>query len=174
MLRHTNIMNYKSDKSSGFTLIETLVSLVVMSVGILSFALLQAESLRATHVSMQRTKAIHFATDIIERMRANTSAITEYAIAANAAEITEKANCSDYITGDTEDCTPSQLAIFDKWEWKQAIKGTKTGGVNQSGIVGGTGSVTVTGTKKPYNVSVVITWSDRSEASSYTLNSVIL
>ncbi len=173
-------MSYKSINSSGFTLIETLVSLIVMSVGILSFALLQAESLRATHVSMQRTKAIHFATDIIERMRANTAAITEYTIAANAAEITDYANCSDYISGTTINCSPSQLATFDKWEWKQTIKGNTGSGVNQSGIVAGTGSVSITsvnvitGIGKPYSVTVVIAWNDRSEANSYTLNSVIL
>ena len=167
-------MNYKSINSSGFTLIETLVSLIVMSVGILSFALLQAESLRATHVSMQRTKAIHFATDIIERMRANTAAITEYTIAANAPEITTYANCSDYVSTSPIDCTPSQIATYDKWEWQQAIKGTNNGGINQSGIVAGTGSVNVTGAKKPYTVTVVIAWNDRSESNSYTLTSVIL
>ena len=174
MLQRVNIMRYKLKNTAGFTLIEILVSLVVMSVGILSFALLQAESLRATHVSMQRTKAIHFATDIIERMRANTSAITEYTI-TNTAEITSHASCSDYNAGAAiDDCNPSELANFDKWEWKQAIKGNTGSGVNQSGIVGGTGSVEVIGTKKPYKVSVVITWNDRSETSSYTLTSVIL
>ena len=174
MLYRANIMSYKSINSSGFTLIETLVSLIVMSVGILSFALLQAESLRATHVSMQRTKAIHFATDIIERMRANTSAITEYTI-TDTAEITSHAECSDYNSGAAiDDCTPSQLANYDLWEWKQAIKGNTGSGINQSGIVAGTGSVSVTGPKKPYTVTVVIAWNDRSEANSYTLTSVIL
>ena len=173
-------MTYKLIKSSGFTLIETLVSLLVMSVGILSFALLQAESLRATHVSMQRTKAIHFATDIIERMRANTEAITEYTITATTApSSTGLSVCSDSINETTVDCTPVQLAAFDKWEWRQAINGNNDSGVNQSGIVSGTGSVKVTsahasGTGKPYSVTVVIAWNDRSDANSYTLTSVIL
>jgi len=35
-------------KQHGFTMIETLVSLVIISIGVLGFALLQVESLKAT------------------------------------------------------------------------------------------------------------------------------
>lgn len=158
----------KYSGQSGFTLIETLVSLVVISVGILAFALLQAESLRATHVSMQRTKAIHFATDILERMRANKLGATAYKLAplADAAV----ANCSD-IGVDAIDCTAYQLSRFDVWEWNKAIQDER------GGIVGGTATidvVPVAASATPiYEVSIVISWDDRDKVSSYTLDTVL-
>lgn len=52
----------------GFTLIEVLVTLVVISIGMLSIAQLQARALQHSHSSLQRTVAIVQANDLLERM----------------------------------------------------------------------------------------------------------
>lgn len=157
-------------KGNGFTLIEILVSLLIISVGLLSFALLQAESLRATHTSMQRTKAISFATDMLERIRANTKAIEQYDD-ANAAPA--NLNCSDAQAAvNAVDCTPVQLANFDVWDWERNLVFDDATD-QRGGIVGGVGSITVTGANAPYTVSINITWNDRKDANSYTLDTIV-
>ncbi|MBT8142335.1 MAG: type IV pilus modification protein PilV [Gammaproteobacteria bacterium] len=158
--------------SRGFTLIETLVALLVISTGILAFALLQVESLKATHTSMQRTKAIHFATDIIERMRANKAAVSagQYNASTAAPGANAPFNCSDADGTDAIDCNAFQLASFDVWEWKTALSDTTA---SKSGIVNGLASINNTDTVSPYNVTITITWNDQERNSSYVLDTVI-
>lgn len=52
----------------GFTLIEVLVTLVVISIGFLSVAQLQVQALQHSHSSLQRTVAVVQASDLLERM----------------------------------------------------------------------------------------------------------
>ncbi|HEU4781279.1 MAG TPA: type IV pilus modification protein PilV [Steroidobacteraceae bacterium] len=61
-------------RSRGFTLIEALVALVVLSIGLLGVAALQLTSLRSNHGSAMRSQATFLAYDIIDRMRANRTA----------------------------------------------------------------------------------------------------
>jgi type IV pilus assembly protein PilV len=58
-------------RSRGFTLIETLVALVVLCMGLLGVAAMQLSSLRSNHGSAMRSQATFLAYDIIDRMRAN-------------------------------------------------------------------------------------------------------
>lgn len=58
-------------RPKGFTLVEMLVALVVLSIGLLGVAALQLTSLRNNHSSAMRTQATFLAYDIIDRMRAN-------------------------------------------------------------------------------------------------------
>ena len=58
-------------QQQGFTLIEVLVSLLVLSIGLLGLAALQATSLKANHGAYNRGQAIFLAYDIMDRMRAN-------------------------------------------------------------------------------------------------------
>ena len=53
---------------NGFTLIEVLVTVVVISIGMLSIAQLQARALQHSHSSLQRTVAVVQANDLLERM----------------------------------------------------------------------------------------------------------
>lgn len=56
---------------SGITLIEILVALLVLSIGLLGLANLQAVGLRANHNAYLRSQATFLAYDIVDRMRAN-------------------------------------------------------------------------------------------------------
>lgn len=54
--------------ASGFTLIEVLVALVVLSIGLLGVAGLQLRSLQSSHASYERTVVTLQAHDLVERM----------------------------------------------------------------------------------------------------------
>jgi len=68
----------------GFTLVEVLVTVVVISVGLLGIAALQTTSLRSNHESYLRTQATAFADDIIDRIRSNRDDAASYAVALGA------------------------------------------------------------------------------------------
>jgi type IV pilus assembly protein PilV len=58
----------------GFTLIEAMVALLVLSIGLLGVAGLQLTSLRSNTSSSYRSQATFLAYDIADRMRANRQA----------------------------------------------------------------------------------------------------
>lgn len=60
--------------SKGFTLIEVLVAVLVLSIGLLGIAGLQTRSLQFNGDAYYRTQAQLLATDLAERMRANWQA----------------------------------------------------------------------------------------------------
>jgi type IV pilus assembly protein PilV len=57
--------------SRGFTLIEVLVSLIILSVGLLGLGLLQSQSLKASYSANHRTIATNLAYEILDEMRTN-------------------------------------------------------------------------------------------------------
>ena len=59
----------------GVTLIEILVTLIVLSVGLLGLAALQSFSLQAGQVSLLRTQATNFAYEVADHARANRSVV---------------------------------------------------------------------------------------------------
>jgi type IV pilus assembly protein PilV len=61
-------------RHSGFTLVEVLVTLVILSVGLLGVAALHTASLRNNLDSALRSQASALASDIADRMRANRNA----------------------------------------------------------------------------------------------------
>jgi type IV pilus assembly protein PilV len=58
-------------RPTGFSLLEVLISLVVLSVALLGTAQLTAASLKSTNTAYYRSQATVLADDIFDRMRAN-------------------------------------------------------------------------------------------------------
>ncbi len=58
-------------RNSGFTLVEVLVALIILSVGLLSMATLMMASLQTSQSAYMRSQASLLTYDIVERMRAN-------------------------------------------------------------------------------------------------------
>jgi type IV pilus assembly protein PilV len=71
-------MQQKVGRSSGFTLVEVLIALVVLSIGMLGIAALYLDSLRASRAALSRTQAVTLAGDIGERIRANREPANAY------------------------------------------------------------------------------------------------
>jgi type IV pilus assembly protein PilV len=65
--------------TAGFTLLEVLATLVLLSVGMLGIATLYLESLRINQLALQRTQAVTLAADLAERIRANRAPAAAYA-----------------------------------------------------------------------------------------------
>ena len=65
-------------KQQGFSLIEVLIALIIMSVGMLGIAGLYVQSLQAGRTSMFRHQAVALAGDVADRIRANPTAGISY------------------------------------------------------------------------------------------------
>ena len=61
----------KMKTHSGFTLIEVLISMLILAVGLLGLAGLQATGLRNNLSAYNRSQATQLAYDMADRMRAN-------------------------------------------------------------------------------------------------------
>ena len=69
-----NITFHKIKYLNGFTLLEVMISLLILSIGLLGIAALQANSLKTNHGAYQRTQAIFLTYDMMDRLRANRTA----------------------------------------------------------------------------------------------------
>lgn len=99
-------------RQSGFTLVESLVAMVVISVGMLGIAAMYVEGLRAGRTSVYRSTAVELVADMADRIRANSAGQGAYAGAA------APNNC----VGGAADCTPAQLAADDLFRWRQGVQ----------------------------------------------------
>jgi len=67
----TKALRPSRDRQRGATLVETLVALLILSIGLLGVAGLQMQALRGNHGAHLRSQATMLANDIADRMRAN-------------------------------------------------------------------------------------------------------
>ena len=102
MLRH----NMK-----GFSLVEVLVALVIVSVGMLGVAGLYVNGLQAGRTAMFSHQAVTLAGDVADRIRANPRAGVEYD--GNGDGVNH--NC---VAGGV-DCDEAQMAANDTFFWQQ-------------------------------------------------------
>lgn len=164
---------------SGFTLIEVLVTVVVVSVGLLGLAGLQVNGLRANVSSEARSKATLMANDIIERMRANPLGVENNAygnIAVDAASCAAPATlCGNTSSSTAVNCSANEMADFDAWAWGcgTAAAGVQKGGVSHQ-LPNGNASV-VCNDNDPADAlpcspgsthTVTINWSERSPSDN--------
>lgn len=153
-------------KSSGFSLLEVLIAMVVLSIGLLGIAGLQATSKRTSYEALQRTTAVMLTRDIIERMRTNPDQIAAYNGTVDTTTITHN-DCS------AATCTPVQLAAYDLFEWQQAILGASElsdTGVNTGGLVSPVGCITVAAACTSCSVTVAIAWRGMTKLSDPSID----
>jgi type IV pilus assembly protein PilV len=139
------------NREAGFTLIEVLVAVVILSVGLLGLAATQAVGLRLNQSAYHRGQATLLAYDMADRIRANpvdaakfaTSVYTTKALGAAVTQPTCKT---------TTGCTPAQMAEQDLFEWRTTLA---------AALPSGTGSINVSGSL----YTLRVTWDDIKEAA---------
>lgn len=99
----------------GFSLIEVLVALLVLSIGLLGLAMLQVTGMKFNSDAYFRTQATYLAYDIIERVRANGDAVGTDRYVASAPPTGTIPNC------DTTACDSTQLATYDLDRWYRKL-----------------------------------------------------
>jgi len=150
----------------GVGMVEVLVAMVVVGVGLLGVASLYITTLQAKTTAQSRMKAINFAYDMADRIRANREGKSSYALAltGSTAAPASTANCVATV-GVT--CTPAQMASNDLYLWDQMVTDTIKGLPGAGRAV--TYTAPPTGTA-PAKYKIDLQWSERNGgAQSYSL-----
>ena len=108
-------MNRRLQTGSG--LIESLISILVVSVGFLGFAGLQVKGLSAANDSLFRSKAVYLSYQMADRVRANLPAASAGAYDNFTSQTAPSSGCTV-----TVNCTPAQMAANDFAEWLTEIQ----------------------------------------------------
>lgn len=139
-------------------MIEVLITLVIASVALLSSAGLQLQSKRSNYDSAQRTTAAHLAEDLLERMRSNPQGLLDYTLAGQlgggAMGTAPATDCG------VADCTATELAGYDLWNWEQVLDGAQEIGAagNAGGLAFPTACITGPGFGANGVYTVAIAW----------------
>jgi len=144
----------------GFSLIEVLVALLVLSIGLLGLAALQTTGLKLNHQSYERTQAVLQAYDIIDRMRANKSDTggvinsTYQSVAIGSTPGTKE--CTD----SSDPCSGTELAQYDLRKWNLANAQMLAEG--KGAICKGTFNADLTGCTVDGDIyRIAITWKEQ-------------
>jgi len=150
------------NSNGGFTLIEILIALLVLSLGLIGLAMLQATGLRFNTESYMRSQATILAYDIIDRMRANKTAADAGDYCMNGKTPTCETNSipTDETCGDTGGCSSTtKLAAYDVSRWYALQKLMLSKGASPSSIV--RKAITTTSGKTVFQYEVTMRWSER-------------
>lgn len=82
MRKRSRSFSSSAFRSSGFTLIEVMIAILVLGIGLLGFALLQTMSVRFAQSANQRTQATNLAYDLLDQMRSNRVLAAQYTTAS--------------------------------------------------------------------------------------------
>lgn len=122
-------------RQRGTSLLEVLITIVILAFGMLGLAGLQSKIQLAEMESFQRAQAILLLSDMIERINANRGNAASYlAASVVGAGDTQPADCTALAVG----------ASRDICEWSNALKGAseKMDSANTGAMLGGRGCVT--------------------------------
>ncbi len=131
----------KYQKEQGVTLLEVLITVVILSVGLLGSAMLQFNSVRLNNDAFLRSQATNLAYDMSDRIRANSVAAV--------------AGSYDLAIDDNAPSSPSTIAAQDVADWL---------GMLATDLPMGDGSISRNGNE--FTVSVC--WDEDREGASGT------
>jgi type IV pilus assembly protein PilV len=144
-------------RERGFTLLEVLVSLVIMVFGLLGLIGLQAFTQVSTFESYQRGQALILAYDMADRISTNRGSALCYDLTSRAVWAGMPAtNPVPTCVAAVGTAATRAIANTDLAAWDAALKGAGevTGGAQVGGILGARGCITFDATTNSYRVAV--------------------
>ena len=125
-------MAFRDFKRSGFSLIEVLVSILVLALGVIGAAGMQITAMRTTQQSGFQTLALQLAAEMADKMRANDNPMKKGRanpfLSVNYASATEGEPEAPGKLCYTSECDAEELAAFEVYEWKKRVKTALPGG----------------------------------------------
>ncbi len=158
---------------SGMTLVEVLITLIILSIGIFGIAGLQIVGLHSSNSAVYTSLATNLANDIVEMMRTNEeaidnglySAVSKATINCNALPdpyCADRYNGSTIVAGTTE-CTPEEMANFDINIWYCGTPYSATASERMNGVSTLLPNIT--------DATIICTDSDTTDGNACSINS---
>lgn len=139
----------------GMTLLEVLVSVVLLAIGLLGIASMLMLSNKANNSSYAKLQAVQSVYDIFDRIRANSQAAINgnYNISNMGTNGLPTTVATPSVMCNVSTCTPSQMATYDTWYWltKDVAKLPNGSGSITSALSGVAGNTVIT---------VTVQWDD--------------
>jgi type IV pilus assembly protein PilV len=133
-------------RNAGFSLLEVLVALFLITVALLGTAGMQAYGVKVTQGGQFRAQAVLLGTDLMERVEANNVA----AVAGNyVATLPAPPITFDCVT---TPCLPARMAAYDLDQFQQNLARQ---------LPAATATITITGAG-PFVYTLTINWQERS------------
>jgi len=142
------------EQSSGFTLVEVLIALVVLAVGMLGIGAMLLNGMQSSRTALQRTQAVVLASDLGDRIRANRAGASAYTLAAGTTLAAPATTC-------TALCSASEVAALDLYRWQQAVLAALPGA--QTAV-----AVATVGAISANRYTITISWSQTGDTSPAT------
>ncbi len=106
-----------SPLTPGFTLIEVLISLFILTLGMLGMTALQNEALQYNHIALLDSQAQFLLADMTERIRSNRGN-NSYAITYLQEPQSAGDNCEE------QTCNSDEMALWDINQWREKVEST--------------------------------------------------
>lgn len=145
----------QGNRQAGFSLIEILVTLLLIAFALLGIAGLQAYAMRANKGGQLRTQAVILVADLVERMEANKDGAIAGSYVLSEAS-TPPSTSTACVSGS---CSSENLASFDLANWQNTIF---------SALPQSSWKVEQTTSGNPSVYSVTIKWADRRSDTTYS------
>jgi len=139
-------MQLKPNSQQGLTMVESLVALVVISIGLLGIAALQLTSMKNNSSALQHSKAVWAGYNMADRIRSNGLRFADYAGIDTDASYAQDCMSSA--------CNDAQMVTADAAEWTDKVRELPGG----RGLVSG----------DPTRLIVTVMWDDEGTGASGT------
>jgi type IV pilus assembly protein PilV len=165
ILKHK--LPHRIRRNAGFTLVEVLVSLVVLAIGLLGIAKLMLLSSHANDSAYLRSQATELAYEILDDMRANRQEAIipqTYNTLAAVPAVAPGVLCVGAVA-----CSTTQVALYDLYQWGLHLN-ANSGVVPPGALPNGQGSVLAftSGAQPQTTVTIIVSWDD--SVAQNTLN----
>jgi len=139
----------------GFSMLEILLTLFLLTIWLLASAGVQSSSLQYTKAASFRTQAVYLATELTERMQVNkTGAVAGSYQTSSDTAVTSSTDCTAAL------CSPTDLAAFDLAEWTGRLS---------AALPNATWTVTPNNAgANPMTYTIVVNWTDRRTGRTYS------
>ncbi|WOT04291.1 type IV pilus modification protein PilV [Shewanella youngdeokensis] len=104
------------NQQQGLSLIELMVSLVILVVGLIGIFNLHLVAKRGSFESFQQTQASYLINDIVNRMRLNRSLLASYS-GTYTGTLTQPKSC-DVAVGANVTCSANETLAWDLYQWE--------------------------------------------------------
>lgn len=178
MLSHGPLPSIASGRQSirmqsGATLLEALITVVVIGFGLLGVAGLLVKGVTANTFSNYRSIAISKAYEITDRIRSNGAAWTDLVTGHIAIPVSEPGKkCETTTSGTTNSaapanpgdyCSHTEQAQWDLWVWSKSVQDTLPGGTATFSPVNAWSNAT-----NSFAFEVTVAWSEKATAPGIT------
>ncbi len=158
--------NRMTPAQRGITMVESLVALVVLSIGLLGIASLYVTSLRTGRTALIRTQAVSLVSDLGDRIRANSRASTTAPAAYDLATY-GGAPATHTCVAAGNNCSANELAEDDLASWLDNVNAVLPGPAARVVVTAGAPGL-------PDQYDIQLTWQEASETFNYRASTFVI